>query len=158
MCRPRTPAYARRRHKMGDKCIPAAPNQLLTGILASIMQSSCLFQAQSCGQCGMRAPSHGCAASPRGRLGVKSTLLDFSHASYPYLDVLFDECLCPVFADALAALRRSARTLCNMNVTLTSVLWKTSVTLLARSHVPCTIATMITSANTALHRIAHNKY
>ena len=53
-------------HKMGDKCIPAAPNQLLTGILASIMQSSCLFQAQSCGQCGMRPPLHVC--SPRCRL------------------------------------------------------------------------------------------
>ena len=66
MCRPRTPAYARRWHKMGDKCIPAAPNQLLTGILASIMQSSCLFQAQSCGQCGMRPPLHVC--SPRCRL------------------------------------------------------------------------------------------
>ena len=74
MCRPRTPAYARRWHKMGDKCIPAAPNQLLTGILASIMQSSCLFQAQSCGQCGMRAPLQGCAASPSGEVNF----LDFS--------------------------------------------------------------------------------
>ena len=32
-------AHARRWHRMGDKCIPAAQNQLLTGILASIMQS-----------------------------------------------------------------------------------------------------------------------
>ena len=37
-------AHARRWHRMGDKCIPAAQNQLLTGILASIMQSSCLFR------------------------------------------------------------------------------------------------------------------
>ena len=29
---------------MGDKCTPAAPNQLLTGILALLMQSSCLFR------------------------------------------------------------------------------------------------------------------
>ena len=36
--------HARRWHRMGDKCIPAAQNQLLTGILASIMQSSCLFR------------------------------------------------------------------------------------------------------------------
>ena len=37
-------AHARRRHRMGDKCTPAAPNQLLTGILALLMQSSCLFR------------------------------------------------------------------------------------------------------------------
>ena len=29
---------------MGDKCTPAAPNQLLTGIQALLMQSSCLFR------------------------------------------------------------------------------------------------------------------
>ena len=37
-------AHARRWHRMGDKCTPAAPNQLLTGILALLMQSSCLFR------------------------------------------------------------------------------------------------------------------
>ena len=37
-------AHARRWHRMGDKCTPAAPNQLLTGIQALLMQSSCLFR------------------------------------------------------------------------------------------------------------------
>ena len=36
--------HARRWHRMGDKCTPAAPNQLLTGIQALLMQSSCLFR------------------------------------------------------------------------------------------------------------------
>ena len=49
-------AHARRWHRMGDKCIPAAPNQLLTGILASIMQSSCLFR---------RYPADNAACAPR---------------------------------------------------------------------------------------------
>ena len=40
-------AHARRWHRMGDKCIPAAPNQLLTGILALLMQSLCLFRLNS---------------------------------------------------------------------------------------------------------------
>ena len=39
--------HARRRHRMGDKCTPAAPNQLLTGILALLMQSLCLFRLNS---------------------------------------------------------------------------------------------------------------
>ena len=48
--------HARRWHRMGDKCTPAAPNQLLTGILASIMQSSCLFK---------RNPADNAACAPR---------------------------------------------------------------------------------------------
>ena len=36
--------HARRWHRMGDKCTPAAPNQLLTGIQALLMQSSCLLR------------------------------------------------------------------------------------------------------------------
>ena len=39
--------HARRWHRMGDKCTPAAPNQLLTGILALLMQSLCLFRLNS---------------------------------------------------------------------------------------------------------------
>ena len=39
--------HARRWHRMGDKCTPAAPNQLLTGIQALLMQSSCLFRLNS---------------------------------------------------------------------------------------------------------------
>ena len=39
--------HARRWHRMGDKCTPAAPNQLLTGILALLMQSSCLSRLNS---------------------------------------------------------------------------------------------------------------
>ena len=49
-------AHARRWHGMGDKCISAAPNQLLTGILASIMQSLCLFR---------RNPADNAACAPR---------------------------------------------------------------------------------------------
>ena len=36
--------HARRWHRMGDKCTPAAQNQLLTGIQALLMQSLCLFR------------------------------------------------------------------------------------------------------------------
>ena len=39
--------HARRWHRMGDKCTPAAPNQLLTGIQALLMQSSCLSRLNS---------------------------------------------------------------------------------------------------------------
>ena len=39
--------HARRWHRMGDKCTPAAPNQLLTGIQALLMQSSCLLRLNS---------------------------------------------------------------------------------------------------------------
>ena len=48
--------HARRWHRMGGKCTPAAPNQLLAGILASIMQSSCLFK---------RNPADNAACAPR---------------------------------------------------------------------------------------------
>ena len=44
MCHHARCAHARRWQRMGNKRIPTAPNQLLTGILASIMQSSCLFR------------------------------------------------------------------------------------------------------------------
>ena len=49
-------AHARRWHRMGDKCIPAAPNQLLTGILASFMPSLRLFR---------RNPADNATCAPR---------------------------------------------------------------------------------------------
>ena len=41
--------HARRWHRMGHKCTPAAPNQPLTGIQALLMQSSCLFRRNTAG-------------------------------------------------------------------------------------------------------------
>ena len=49
-------AHARRWQRMGNKRIPTAPNQLLTGILASIMHSLCLFR---------RNPADNAACAPR---------------------------------------------------------------------------------------------
>ena len=48
--------HARRWHRMVDKCTPAAPNQLLTGIQALLMQSSCLFRLN---------PADNAACAPR---------------------------------------------------------------------------------------------
>ena len=48
--------HARRWHRMGDKCTPAAPNQLLTGVLALLMQSLCLFRLN---------PADNAACAPR---------------------------------------------------------------------------------------------
>ena len=51
------PAHERQRHTMGDTCIPPTPNQLLTAILSSTMQSSCLFRLSSvdCAACVHRS-------------------------------------------------------------------------------------------------------
>ena len=56
MCRHARCAHARRWQRMGNKRIPTAPNQLLTGILASIMHSLCLFR---------RNPADNAACAPR---------------------------------------------------------------------------------------------
>ena len=68
-------AHSRREHKMGDKCIPAAPIWLLMPILASIMTHRRWWRSsleRRCrgsmsrfrGLCSMRAPLHGCTALP----------------------------------------------------------------------------------------------
>ena len=51
------PAHERQGHAMGDTCIPPTPNQLLTAILSSTMQSSCLFRLSSvdCAACVHRS-------------------------------------------------------------------------------------------------------
>ena len=56
MCHHARCAHARRWQRMGNKRIPTAPNQLLTGILASIMHSLCLFR---------RNPVDNAACAPR---------------------------------------------------------------------------------------------
>ena len=56
MCHHARCAHARRWQRMGNKRIPTAPNQLLTGILASIMHSLCLFR---------RNPADNAACAPR---------------------------------------------------------------------------------------------
>jgi hypothetical protein len=73
-------AHARRWHGMGDKCIPAAQNQLLTGILASIMQSSCLFRRNTADSaaCAHRyTAAQPCRPAPRMPAHSKN-LLNFS--------------------------------------------------------------------------------
>lgn len=73
MCRPRT--HRTRApiigviewHTMGDKCIPPVPNQLLTAILVSTMQSSCLFRLSSvdCAACVHRSTAAQPCPGPR---------------------------------------------------------------------------------------------
>ena len=66
--------HARRWHRMGDKCTPAAPNQLLTGIQALLMQSSCLSRLNSADNavCAPRyTAAQPCRPAPRMPLTAK---------------------------------------------------------------------------------------